>query len=449
MALRSFAIVVTSSSRAWERTDLRDLIGHKENVHADMTLEEVHKLFGSHEREFMAVLDGERVIGVCSRHDIGMCLGARYGFSLFSRKPVREFLSRQPAFVRLGQPIGEVLEIVFSRASDSFYDDVVLLDEAGGLAGLIHVHTLVRLQTQALRSNIVQLEAQQRVIREKNRQMEDDLVMAREIQLAMLPQGQLVFPSNGSEEEECIRFAHLYRPAGNVGGDFVHVIPISPTEIGVFVSDVMGHGVRSALVTAMLRAMVEEIGSACTDPGLVLAQLNRALAGIIRQAGDMMYATALYLVADIRAGRVRFATAGHPGPIVMSRISGRIEHIVCPRGVGGPGLCIFDDARYGVAEFALEGDDIVLLFTDGLIEASNPAGELFGVERVCETMQQADGRADLPVILDGIVAASQSFCGGADFEDDVCLAALHLTTASAPLQMNGTRREEGFRPLSL
>jgi serine phosphatase RsbU (regulator of sigma subunit) len=430
--------VATSSSRAWERTDLRDLIGHQENVHADVTLEEVHKLFGSHDYEFMAVLDGERVIGVCSRHDIGMRLGARYGFSLFSRRSVREFLSRQPAVVRIGQPIGEVLEIVFSRANDSFYDDVVLLDGDDAFVGLIHVHTLVRLQTQAMRSNIVQLEAQQRVIREKNRQMEDDLVMAREIQLAMLPQGQLAFPSSGSMEEECIRFAHLYRPAGNVGGDFVHVIPISATEVGVFVSDVMGHGVRSALVTAMLRAMVEEIGSACTDPGLVLAQLNRALAGIIRQAGDMMYATALYLVADVGAGRVRFATAGHPGPILMSRISDHIEQIVCSRGVGGPGLCIFDDATYGVAEFALEGDDIVLLFTDGLIEASNSSGELFGVERVCEAMQEGRRHADLPILLDGIVSASQRFGGGGDFEDDVCLAALHLATA--PAGLNGCHR---------
>ena len=153
-----------------------------------------------------------------------------------------------------------------------------------------------------------------------------------------------------------------------------------------------------------------------------------------------MYATALYLVADVGAGRVRFATAGHPGPILMSRISDRTEQIICPRGVGGPGLCIFDDATYGVAEFALERDDMVLLFTDGLIEASNSSGELFGVERVCEAMREGRRHADLPVLLDGIVSASQRFGGGGDFEDDVCLAALHMATTSASAGLNGRRR---------
>ncbi|MDD5199008.1 MAG: SpoIIE family protein phosphatase [Terrimicrobiaceae bacterium] len=378
----------------------------------------------------MAVLDGERVLGVCSRHEIGMRLGARYGFPLFSQKPVRDYLSPAPVCVREDLPISAVLENVFSRTSESFYDDIVLLDGDGAFLGLIHVHTLVRLQTQFLRENIGQLEAQQRVIREKNQQMEEELVMAREIQLAMLPQGRLVFPPNAPPGADGIRFAHLYRPAGSVGGDFVHVVPISEHSVGIFISDVMGHGVRSALVTAMLRAMVEDAGAACTEPGLLLAQLNRALAAIIRQAGEMMYATAFYLVADSRAGTVRYATAGHLGPVRLNRRSGAVEQLVCPRGVGGPGLCIFENAAYGTAETALEGDDVILLFTDGLIEASDAEGELFGAERVCEALQRC-ARQDVAAIIDSVLAEAEQFAGGNAFEDDVCLAGVHVVSRNS------------------
>jgi serine phosphatase RsbU (regulator of sigma subunit) len=409
-------------------------------VSAASTLEMVHKKFGSCDCEFMAVLEDGRVLGICSRHDIGMRLGARYGFPLFSQKPVGEHLSRAPAFVRVDLPIGEVLELVFSRTDESFYDDVILLDGGGGFLGLIPVHTLVRLQTQFLRANIGQLEAQQRVIREKNRQMEDDLQMAREIQLAMLPQGRLALPPDAAPDEPCLHFAHLYRPVASVGGDFVHVVPISAHEAGVFIADVMGHGVRSALVTAMLRAMVEEIGSVCADPGLLLGQLNRALAAIIRQAGEMMYATAFYLVADSRAGVVRFASAGHPGPVRASRRTGAVEQLCCPRGIGGPGLCIFENATYGTAEAAFAEDDLILFFTDGLIEAGNHAGELFGIERVCEALQRREN-SGVDAMLGDVLREAERFAGGQPFDDDVCLAGLHFAPAAVQV---GTGGRDGF-----
>jgi phosphoserine phosphatase RsbU/P len=435
--------VLVSGIENGEQVDLRDLIGHREWVAADCALELVHKQFGTHSHDFMAVLDGGKVLGVCSRHDIGMRLGARYGFTLFSRKPAGDYLSASPVWVPAGQAVGEVLATVFSRESERFYDDVVLVDADGGFLGLIHVHTLVRLQTGFLQDNIRLLERQKQVIREKNQQMEDDLTMAREIQLALLPRKRMSFPAGVNPDEAPLRFAQLYVPAQKVGGDFVHVVPISDDSIGIFIADVMGHGVRSALVTAMLRALVEEIGSSATDPGRFLNELNRNLAAILSQTGEMMFATAFYLIADAGAGTLRYARAGHPCPIRLRRDTGTVETLECRRPVAGPGLCVFKEAVYGTAEAELGGDDTILLFTDGLIEASDPEGELFGTERLEECVGKC-AALGAPALVDAVFGAAVEFLAGGGFDDDVCLVALDVVQRkSAVDRTTDPRREIG------
>jgi phosphoserine phosphatase RsbU/P len=412
------------------------LIGHREAIAADCPLEQVHKEFQTHQREFMAVLEAGKIIGVCSRHEIGMRLGARYGFALFSRRPVRDYLSAAPVIVSADQPLGEILATVFSRSDESFYDDVVLLDTDGTFLGLIFVHTLVRLQTQFLRDNIVLLEAQKLEIREKNETMEEDLVMAREIQHAMLPPPQCSFPMDAQPGQSGIHIARLYRPAQTVGGDFVHVVELSENAVGIFIADVMGHGVRSALVTAMLRALVQEIGPVCHDPGQLLTQINRDLSAILDQTGDVMFATASYLIADSRAGHLRFGSAGHPHPIHLRRGSARVEALTFPRGVAGPGLCVFKDATYGTAEATLESDDVILLFTDGLIEASDAEGELFGTERLEDALRRHADR-DIVSIVEGILAEAEQFTGGQPFEDDVCVVGVNAVAHQAGFMCEG------------
>jgi sigma-B regulation protein RsbU (phosphoserine phosphatase) len=430
------AIEPEASNSTTAQVDLRELISHRESVPWDCPLELVHKRFGTHDHEYMAVLKGDDVLGTCSRHDIGMRLGARYGFALFARKPVCEHLSRSNVRVRVGQPINVVLETVFSRADESFYEDVLLLDAERKFLGLIFVHSLVRLQAQFLRENIHLLEQQKRVIHERNQQMEDDLAMAREIQLAILPKQHLCFPASAVPGQAQIHYSQVYRPAQKVGGDFVHVASFSDNTTAVFIADVMGHGVRSALITAMLRAFVEEVGSAGIDPGQLLTQLNRDLTAILHEAGEMMFVTAFYLVADSQAGSLRYACAGHPRPIRLRRSLGTVEVLQCPRAIAGPGLCVLDKAVYVTGEAAIEDDEVILLFTDGLIEASDSKDEFFGIERLMTTVQRC-GCLELPALVEAVFAEAEQFIGGNAFDDDVCLAALNVMHCNSPvLQMN-------------
>src|SRR5262249_44851321 len=124
---------------------------------------------------------------------------------------------------------------------------------------------------------------QNRVLSERNAQMEADLRMACEVQQALLPQGYPSFPANVPPEASALRFYDRYRPNGAVGGDFFDVLPLSDTQAGLFICDVMGHGVRAALVTAMVRALLEGFRELAADPGWFLAEMNRELIAILGQ----------------------------------------------------------------------------------------------------------------------------------------------------------------------
>ncbi|MGH8092456.1 MAG: PP2C family protein-serine/threonine phosphatase [Chthoniobacterales bacterium] len=123
--------------------------------------------------------------------------------------------------------------------------------------------------------------------------METDLRMAMELQQALLPKEYPLFPSTATTQTARLRFAHLYQPASLMSGDFFHVVRISEEEAGVFICDVMGHGVRSALITAMLRALIAGEGANLADPGLLMTDLNRELTAILKQTDTVLFVTAL------------------------------------------------------------------------------------------------------------------------------------------------------------
>jgi hypothetical protein len=138
-----------------------------------------------------------------------------------------------------------------------------------------------------------------RELRLKNQQMEEELQMARELQIALLPQKFPTVPADVPVQESALRFLSLYFPTGDVSGDFFNVFPIGEKAAGIFICDVMGHGVRSALITSMIRGLVEEHVQAAADPGELLTRINRALAVILKQADTTMFATCVYVVADV------------------------------------------------------------------------------------------------------------------------------------------------------
>jgi serine phosphatase RsbU (regulator of sigma subunit) len=105
-------------------------------------------------------------------------------------------------------------------------------------------------------------------------------------------------------------FDHRYVAAGLVGDDFFHIVRLSGSAASVFICDVMGHGVSSALITAMLRALIEGCGADAADPSVLMTQLNSEFTKILRQTGTVLFATAFYCVVDSDQGELRYTRAG-------------------------------------------------------------------------------------------------------------------------------------------
>lgn len=404
--------------------DLRSFLNHQFSLAADTSLEEVQKFFGSHNLEFVAVVDQGRAIGLCARRQIGIVLGSRYGFSLFSRNPVRDYLAPEAMVIRTTDSVHQVLKRLSSRRDEFFYDDVLLEDETGAFLGSIFVRNLVRLQHDLLLANINQLEQNRIEIERKNEQMEQELTMAGNVQHAMLPQIYPVFPPQSLSEESVLQFHHRYLPVGKVSGDFFHVSRISDHLAGVFICDVMGHGVRSAMITSMLRALVEELQSEADKPGELLERLNDDLFAMLRQNDETMYASGIYMVIDTANLRVCWASAGHPCPVLLRSRDSSVELLPLPREKRGKVLGLVASSAYETCEITLHAEDRLVLYTDGIYEIFSGEKE-FGMSGFMATLRQ---NLALPTsqLLDSVLESARAFGVTKDFEDDVCLLAINV-----------------------
>jgi len=197
----------------------------------------------------------------------------------------------------------------------------------------------------------------------------------------------------------------------------------------VFLCDVMGHGLRAALITAVLRGLVEELKPHAADPGGFLAAMNHSLHSILRRTDETILATAFMLTADLATQEVCFANAGHPSPFHLRRRASSVVELREHDPTHGPALGLFADSKFPLARFSVETGDAIVLFTDGLHEAQNDAGEEFGLARVKEFVRHRLGAATSS-ILSGLVAEAGVFARGRPFEDDVCFIAADFAGAA-------------------
>jgi len=276
---------------------------------------------------------------------------------------------------------------------------------------------------EQIRRATAELSRSREELRTKNAVMEDNLRTAREIQLTMLPQTYPSFPANIAPEQSAFQFVHRYEPAESVSGDFFSITPISDTEVGVFICDVTGHGVRAALVTAMIRALSEELKPLARDPGNFLRKLNFDLCSILKNTGSPMLTTGFYAVADCRTGLLRFANAGHPKPLIMRRATGRVEPLANATGRGQPALGLFEDPPYTTSETTLTPGDFLMLFTDGLYEVQGEHEELYSQERLMLDVQALIAHPP-GVLFDELLGVIRAFAVSGEFDDDVCLVGM-------------------------
>jgi serine phosphatase RsbU (regulator of sigma subunit) len=277
----------------------------------------------------------------------------------------------------------------------------------------------------ALNANLEKrVEERTRELREKNEQMQEEMQMARELQLSLLPRQFPSVPLGVAAQDSALRFLSFYYPTGQVSGDFFTVFPVAEKAVGILICDVMGHGVRAALITSMIRALVVEHANDAINPGTLLTSINQNLVTILKDAGTTMFATAFYLVADVARAELRYSSAGHPPPLHLGH-GGTFARALTANGRTGPAMGLFADAGYATSQTAMREGDLVLLFTDGLFEVEDSAGDVFTEEKLLAT---ANRHAGLPPheMISSIVEEIRGISRLKSFDDDVCVVGIEV-----------------------
>jgi phosphoserine phosphatase RsbU/P len=259
-------------------------------------------------------------------------------------------------------------------------------------------------------------------IAEKTAEIQRDLDMARDFQQAFLPRDYPRVPTIANEGRLTLNFHHVYRAAMSVSGDFFDVIKLNDHCAGVLIADVMGHGTRSALVTAILRTLLQGLAKTGEDPGLFLSLLNSNFYDTMKRTDQLIFVSACLVVFDAREATAKCSSAGHPSPLIGNRRTGRVQPVY--QGLKkNPALGLLPEASYQVFSHQLEENDIYLLFTDGVEEAMNANDEYYGMERLARAMI-GGMHLDIGDLTKAIVDDILKFAENQPLADDLCLVAV-------------------------
>jgi phosphoserine phosphatase RsbU/P len=233
--------------------------------------------------------------------------------------------------------------------------------------------------------------------------LEKALLAAHNIQMRMLPANPTVLvPFDLSAK---------LRPARQVGGDLYDFDWTGGERLYFCIGDVAGKGVGAALLMAVAKTLLRANAAICEDPGKLLATVNTRLS---EETDPTMFVTAFCAYLELSTGALSFCSAGHNPPYLI-HTDGTLS-LLKPK----PGLAlgVFPNIVYSVSTVTLAPGEAVYLYTDGVTEAENPAGELFSVERLEELLKSCAGTSAAEIIA-STLAAVDEFSGGAPPADDV------------------------------
>ena len=239
-----------------------------------------------------------------------------------------------------------------------------------------------------------------------------DLAVAREIQQAILPRIFPPFPENTEE----LDIAASMNAAKDVGGDFYDFFRIDEDRIGFVIADVSGKGVPAAIFMAVSRTLIRATGIRGVIPSECITYSNELLA---KESANFMFVTVFYGIYNIKTGEVTYTNAGHNPPYLM-KADGTIEQLPLSKDIVVGAL---DDFQFSEEKLQLEHGDTLLLYTDGVTEATNVNNEEFGEKRLEETLKDA-AHQNCQQIINAVKANVNSFAGEAEQSDDITLLAI-------------------------
>ena len=256
-------------------------------------------------------------------------------------------------------------------------------------------------------------ERERRVQQAASQRLDGEMEAARRIQMGILPEvvGDLKTDTRFS-------IAALTEPARTVGGDFYDFFLLDGTRLFFVVGDVAGKGPEASLFMAISKSLLKSAALRDrNDIGAILTEANREIA---RDNPATMFVTAFAGVLDVETGHLDYCCAGHEPPWRV-RANGDAERL---EGVGGPPLCLLDEFDFPTDQVQLAQGEMIVVVTDGITEAANREGVLFGVERSDETIRSLVGVPEASSALKGLVRPVHIFAEGREPADDLTALAV-------------------------
>lgn len=325
-------------------------------------------------------------------------VSARLVFPLFARLAYAASLALQVLTLVSGTVFGSVailaIQPFYSVARPKTVAMIVLVNAIFAVVVGISLHTYDSMRRQIERSY--------RELRKKEA-LERELAIAREVQRELLPRSV--------PELRGLQLAAVCQPAVGVGGDFYDFLPLAEDRVGLVIADVSGKGIPAALLMAGLQASVRSLAL----PGVPPSEVNRRLNEMLhRTTSDSRYATLFFALYDGRDRVLTYSNAGHYPPLLLTPNGTlRLQASGLPIGV-------FPGSLYGEGRRVLGVGDILTLYTDGIIEAPDPAGDEFGEARLAEIVSSHRDRP-LEEIVQVVLAAVARWTADAPPHDDVTL----------------------------
>jgi len=259
----------------------------------------------------------------------------------------------------------------------------------------------------------------------EKKRLEEELRIARQIQMSLLPRGQLDMPGLG--------VTALCVPAREVGGDYYDFFPLGPGRLGVLIADVAGKGTSAALYMAELKGLVMALSQTYQSPRQLLIEANRILSDNL---DSRSFITMTYAVIDLVNGVMTYARAGHtpliylPGPSALVQGAQVLVPSGMVLGLQVDGAVAKFDELLEEKQIPLHTGDVLVFYTDGITEAMNTESDLFGDSRLSRIVEE-HGHLDSGELRERILREIEAFVGTADQHDDMTMILIKVTQVVA------------------
>ena len=348
---------------------------------------------GDEIKEIYRLEKGQGIAGLVSETGIPLNLEDVYQHPKFSSEYDKKTNYRTRAMLCVPLKIrGKIIGII--QVINKLTQPFVFSNEELEMLITISSSAAVALDTAKMHKIILQRET-----------LERDLKLAKEVQESFLPKELPLI--------EMYRFAALNLPALEIGGDFYNFFKLPANKLGIVLGDVSGKGISASLFMARLTSDLQYYTLLYPEPKELLTQINKVLC---ERAKRGMFVTLVYLLLDTVENRVRIANAGHVSPVYSDDEGARL---LSHDNRKGPPLGIMSDIEYDQETFELEENSNVTIYTDGVIEAKNSNGELFGIKRLLKEIETQPNDPDL--ILEGIMNSVDKFTITEGRSDDLTL----------------------------